>query len=169
MNLKFLNNVIFPEWIEKYDDEVISNIKHAAQTHGRYLERYDNQHYLINRSIELSKSTKYQSLNPTQKLIFISNVIFNNDEEFIYKMSNYGWTKEKNKNLNDLIIRIKVLQRMNHEINLDTSLLDEINYISINCFGIDNPVILINRLNEVTITKRESLQHINYTKKILGR
>lgn len=162
MDLKFINSIIFPEWVEQYDEEIISSIKHAAQTHGRYLEKYSDLNFVLHRSVEISKSTRYQNLNQTQKLIFISNAVFDNDEEFIQKMRAYGWTKEKSKNLNTLIIKIKILQRKNCEITLDTSLIEEIKLISTKCFGIKNPAALINRLNELSATKKEE---INYTKK----
>lgn len=160
MNLKFLNNVIFPEWIEKYDDEVISNIKYVAQNDGRYLEKFSDRNFVVKRSLELAKSTKCKKLNATQKLIFISNVIFDNDDDFIYKMGINGWTKEKSEELNNLITKIRILQKKNLDVDLDISLLEELITISIKYFGIENPVILINRLNELTVTKKDELNHI---------
>lgn len=159
MQLNFVNNIIFPEWIERYDEEEIAIIKQEAQVHGRNLAKYSNRTHILKRGIELSKSTKYEKLNPVQKLIFISNVVFKDDENFINKMSKYGWTKEKNQELNNLILKIKSLQKQKCEINLDVSLIEEIEDISLVCFGIKNPAILINRLNELTVTKKEELNH----------
>ncbi len=159
MNLKFIDNVIFPKWIENYDSEEISNIKHAAQTHGKYLKKFSDQRYLLKRSVELSKSSKYKGLDLIQKLIFISNVVFENDESFIHKMEVFGWSKEKSDALNTLISKIKLLQRKKYEITLDLSLIEEIEHISLVCFGVNNPAILINRLNELSVTKKEEIHH----------
>lgn len=164
MNLDFVNSIIFPEWVEIYDEEKINQIKKEAQIHGRYLKKYSDHNYILNRSIELSKSTKYKDLNQVQRLIFISNVIFDSDSNFIEVMQSYGWTKEKIKELNTLLVRIKMLQRKNYDINLDLSLLEEIRIISLSYFGIKNPAILINRLNELSITKKEKINNTKIKK-----
>ena len=164
MNLSFVNSVIFPEWIKRYDEEEINRIKQEAQIHGRYLKKYPDRNYILNRSVELSKSTKYQDLSQIQRLIFISNVIFESDNNFIEVMKSYGWTEEKTKELNTLIIRIKMLQRKNYAINLDLSLLEKVRIISLSYFGIKNPAILINRLNELSITKKEEINNTKIKK-----
>lgn len=77
-------------------------------------------------------------------------------------MNSYGWTKEKTDALNALILKIKLLQKRNCEIDLDLSLIEKIKRIAFSWFEITNPAILINRLNELSVTKKEE---IHYTKK----
>ena len=116
MKLGFINNVVLPEQIEACDEEEISSIKNIAQTHGRYLKRSTDYSYIVKRSIELSKSSRYENFTTIQKLIFISNIVFEDDDRFIQKMNSYGWTKEKTDALNALILKIKLLQKRNCEI-----------------------------------------------------
>lgn len=160
MNLKFVNSVVFPEWIERYEEEEMHNIKHIAQGHGRYLKRLSNQDYILKRGIELANSSKYERLSPIQKMIFISNVVFEDDDKVIEVMKKYNWTREKNKALNILISKIKMEQNKNCEISLDLSLIEEIKHISCVYYGIQNPAVLINRLNELSVTKKQELNHI---------
>lgn len=162
MKLDFINNVVLPEWIEACDEEEIASVKNIAQTHGRYLKRATDHSYVVRRSIEISKSCRYENFTPIQKLIFISNIVFEDDDRFIQKINSYGWTKEKTDALNALILKIKLLQKRNCEINLDLSLIEEIKRIAFSWFEITNPAILINRLNELSVTKKEE---IHYTKK----
>lgn len=159
MKLGFVNNVIFPEWLENYSEEEIKSIKNIAQAHGRYLKKHIDYSYIVKRSIEISKTSRFENFNSIQKLILISNIIFEDDDKFIQKMDSYGWTKEKTEALNVLISKIKLLQRRNCEINLDLSLLEEIKHIALVCFGITNPALLINRINELSVTKKEEIHH----------
>ncbi len=153
MDTKFVKNIIFPGHIEKYDEEVITDIKNKAQWHGQHIKRYINQGYVVQRSIELANSVANQNLTGVQKLIFISNSVFTNDESFLNLMKENNWTDEKTEQLNDLLFKIKIYNRHNKDIDFDLSLLEEIQKISKKCFGISNPVVLINRINELSVTQ----------------
>lgn len=74
-------------------------------------------------------------------------------------MEIFGWSKEKSDSLNTLISKIKLLQRKKYDITLDLSLIEEIEHISLVYFGVNNPTILINRLNELSVTKKEEIHH----------
>lgn len=159
MNLSFINNIILPNWIEEYDEEVIAKIKHDAQMEGRILKKYSDPKFILQRSVELSKSTAHENLDSIQKLVFISNAMFPEDKAFLYSMNRYGWTDEKTNEINSLIFKIKLLKKKNINIDIDTSLLEEIQRISKVCFGINNPAILINRLNELSVTKKDKMEN----------
>lgn len=164
MNLNFIDNIILPNWIEKYDVEIINYLKRNAQAQGRMLKKYKNPDYILRRSIEIAKSTPQKDLDSIQKLIFVSNAVLTEDDAFLNSMTHYGWSKEKNERLNNLLLKIKIFKKKNMDINFDISLIEEINQISIRCFGINNPAVLINRLNELSITKKNFLETVK-TKK----
>lgn len=164
MNLNFIDNIIFPSWIEKYETEEIEQLKKQAQIHGKKLRTYPEPKLILRRSIELSKSTIYKNLDSIQKMLFISNSVFPEDEQLLDIMNFYGWTEEKTQQLNSLLSKIKISKLKQVKISFDTSLLEEIKHISSIGFGINNPAILINRLNELMITKKNKIKNIK-TKK----
>lgn len=153
MNTDFVKSIFFPSHVEKYDERTVTEIKRDAQWAGKHVKRDIGQKFVIQRSVELATSVGKQDLDTVQKLIFISNTVLTNDETFTDLMESLGWTDEKTKQLNVLLAKIKVFKKRNKTIDFDISLLEEIQNISKICFGINNPSIVINRLNELAITK----------------
>lgn len=156
MNLDFINSVILIEWLEKHDKTRLEIAKKTGRTYGnKFNSLYTESYFKVKKGYEIAKNNICKDFNTLEKLIVISNCSIPNDNEFVKILNYYGFYNEKCIELNNLIKKMLILKKNKKDINLDLSLLEEINYISKSMFGFLCPSIIINRINDIYVTRKD--------------
>lgn len=156
MNLDFINSVILIEWLEKHDKTRLGIAKKTGRTYGnKFNSLYTESYFKVQKGYEIAKNNICKDFNTLEKLIVISNCSIPNDNEFVKILNCYGFDNEKCIELNNLIKKMLILKKNKKDINLDLSLLEEINNISKSMFGFVCPNIIINRINDIYVTRKD--------------
>lgn len=156
MNLDFINSVILIEWLEKHDKTRLEIAKKTGRTYGnKFNSLYTESYFKVQKCYEIAKNNICKDFNTLEKLIVISNCSIPNDNEFVKILNCYGFDNEKCIELNNLIKKMLILKKNKKDINLDLSLLEEINNISKSMFGFVCPNIIINRINDIYVTRKD--------------
>ena len=156
MNLDFINSVILIEWLEKHDKTRLEVAKKTGRTYGNKFDSvYIENYFRVKKGYEIVKNDLCKNFNILEKLIVISNCSIPNDSEFVKILYCYGFDNEKCIELNNLIKKMLILKKHKKAINLDLSLLEEINNISKSIFGFACPSVIINRINDIYVTRKD--------------
>lgn len=156
MNLDFINSVILIEWLEKHDKTRLEIAKKTGRTYGnKFNSLYTESYFKVKKGYEIAKNNICKDFNTLEKLIVISNCSIPNDNEFVKILNCYGFDNDKCIELNNLIKKMLILKKNKKDINLDLSLLEKINYISKSMFGFVCPSIIINRINDIYVTRKD--------------
>ncbi len=156
MNLDFINSVILIECLEKHDKTRLEIAKKTGRTYGnKFNSLYTESYFKVKKGYEIAKNNICKDFNTLEKLIVISNCSIPNDNEFVKILNCYGFDNDKCIELNNLIKKMLILKKNKKDINLDLSLLEKINYISKSMFGFVCPSIIINRINDIYVTRKD--------------
>lgn len=150
-----VNGVLFENAIKSISDEKYYEIRKRSLKKASLIQTYrvHDLKYAESRAIELSKSSLNNDLNLIERYVYLSNLIFPNDEKFSKLLLFQGYNKEKLIEINKLIKKIKILKKSKKEIDMDIELIDNLNNLSNFGFGINNSNIVINKANEILVRK----------------
>lgn len=151
-----VNGVLFESIIKNISDDRYKEIKKRSSKQTSLIQKYKihDTKFAEMKAFELTKGTLNKDLNNAEKYIYLSNLIFPDDEIFSNLMLYQGFDKEKLIEINNLIKRIKLLKTTP---NKNEALIEDLNRVANIGFGIHNSNILINKANEILVKKPQLL------------
>lgn len=158
MELNFLNSVVSINRIKKQEPDNIKKLTKLGKNLYHSIHYYKMNNDKVIRAFETMNSSRYTNFSNTEKLIIMSNMVFVNDEDFAKKMLEVGFEPNTIYQLDNIVSSLKILKSKNLDIKIKNELLDRMIYISQTYFGINNPSIIINKLNLLVVTNPELFQ-----------
>lgn len=155
MSKIILNSILFENTINKVNDERYLEIRKRSSRKQYLFNEYkkNNYDFLEIKAYELTNSFENKDLNIVEKYLYLSNLIFPNDEKIAETLLSKDYNLNKLKNISDLLKTIKKLNKKDQSKALDNKLINELNYFSKLYFGLNNTNIIINKSNELIAKK----------------
>ena len=163
----FKNNCISNEKKEVFDNLsekiIYEQEKKQRASHHKYRDNYRKE-VLINTAICTVKAKSKLFDNSYEKMLFIIDTVFNDNENFVRLASYAGINKDVIQNIVKEINRNKKILHIKSDLNIPFKNIDYINKL-MPITGVYNQELLLNKLSEIYFYHNELLDQKVYIKK----